>query len=63
MLVYLFSAFSTPLDCVKIKIFRGFLGFVGFTLDGQPTSPANFAHGQRCSPRTEETPLKYLVAI
>ena len=26
------------------------------TLDGYPTSPANFAHGQRCSLETQETP-------
>jgi len=32
-------------------------GQVLLTLDGYPTSPADCAHGQRCSPKTQETPV------
>ena len=27
------------------------------TFDGYPTSPSNFAHGQRCSLEAQETPV------
>jgi Na+-transporting NADH:ubiquinone oxidoreductase subunit B len=38
-------------------------GQVLLTLDGPPTSPADYAHGQRCSSKTEETPVNKALTI
>jgi hypothetical protein len=50
-----------PLPRSKALRWRGFPLLL--TLGGCPTSFANFAHEQQCSPKTEETPLLFLLTF
>ncbi len=64
-----FSAFEVTLsglaggEYLPLPASKGLAFPFLLTLDGYPTSPANYAHGQRCSLETPETPVASMLEL